>query len=381
MFYTVSLVNPAPRAQWQATLLDHSWRRVNQEGLLIQLLPASGGVAAGMPPPRHARRLAVGAPPFPPISADHPAAMAAALFEWVCQDRPQGTVLVLPAKCMFRRAVTQHVAPGVISAQPWLHSGLRKPARGYPFGFPPGFSFLSECCLGIDVQPASVTLPLLIHSDDLRKVAPRWLQLCSQIAGSCCDAAGKPIPAASEYALLAALAEFELLADVQTMLTSVSASAGMASDGGLLGYAEPLFSREGKQIFNQETFVPWSYLREDQRPETDAGTDFVTSVNACGDAERSAAGLFTLQQVPRWSPGVMEGRVKDDIFLEMPQRQRSLWLNSGGKDVWELCDGSRNVDDIRSELVRRYPGAEAAVPNDVLAVIDMLGGLEFLQRR
>ena len=38
MFYTVFSTNVSPYMQWQSDLLEYSWKRVEQEGVLIRLV-------------------------------------------------------------------------------------------------------------------------------------------------------------------------------------------------------------------------------------------------------------------------------------------------------------------------------------------------------
>ncbi len=74
---------------------------------------------------------------------------------------------------------------------------------------------------------------------------------------------------------------------------------------------------------------------------------------------------------PSRRPSIREFSVRDELILVAPQHSsdspdssepnRALTLNGSGREIWELCDGSRSVDDMIQLLEARY-----AVDRDVL---------------
>jgi pyrroloquinoline quinone biosynthesis protein D len=81
-----------------------------------------------------------------------------------------------------------------------------------------------------------------------------------------------------------------------------------------------------------------------------------------------------------WRPALSRGvvlrhdRVRDTDLLLLPERV--VVLRGGAGPVVRLCDGTRAVDDIVTELGGRYPGAPVAaeVP-DFLAALRKEGWL------
>lgn len=75
----------------------------------------------------------------------------------------------------------------------------------------------------------------------------------------------------------------------------------------------------------------------------------------------------------------MEGRVKDDILLEVPADGRSVWLNVSGKATWDLCDGYRTIRDITSELDRKFAVSGRDISGDVMTIVEQLHRHGFLE--
>lgn len=378
MLYTVTFFDPKAQHEWQADLLETSWKHARQEGVLVQLLQCSGSKGREVTKPRFAHRVTLGVSASRAPASHDPSALPAALLEWIYREDPQGSVLILPPDCVFRTAVKRRVAPGKAIAQSWPLSGMRKPVSKHPFGFPPGFSFLSKVSSRPLAETTPVRLPVLIHSDDLRRIAPRWLQLCNLICEHCRDSSGNPIATAADYAYLAASAEYGIAHEGARLLTSVAAPSDNEL-GPLLSYLEPLVSVTGETLFNKDAEHQDPYLPKNLAPVNPAGYEFAAVFNACADANRATSGKPGLRHRPRWRSGVLEGRVMDELMLEIPSEERNLWLNATGKEIWLLCDGSRNIEDIRSEVSGRYRDHGAAVASDVLALIDTLTHFRFLE--
>ena len=53
---------------------------------------------------------------------------------------------------------------------------------------------------------------------------------------------------------------------------------------------------------------------------------------------------------PRQSPGVVSSEVLDEIVIYCPGTSKAVSLNASACAIWELCDGTRTVDDICTEL-------------------------------
>jgi hypothetical protein len=94
-----------------------------------------------------------------------------------------------------------------------------------------------------------------------------------------------------------------------------------------------------------------------------------------------SAGKISLNNRPKRLDGVMEGRVLDEILLEIPTDGRSIWLNVSGKAAWDLCDGERTIAQIKSELGKHFQADERQLGADVLSLFEQLHRYGYLEMR
>lgn len=64
----------------------------------------------------------------------------------------------------------------------------------------------------------------------------------------------------------------------------------------------------------------------------------------------------------------------------IPEEEKSteMRLNPEGKDLWDLCDGTRTINDIVKQLLEEYEGEPDEIRNDVQKTISNLKEKEFL---
>ncbi|MBU6998500.1 MAG: PqqD family protein [Theionarchaea archaeon] len=60
------------------------------------------------------------------------------------------------------------------------------------------------------------------------------------------------------------------------------------------------------------------------------------------------------------------------------QESEGIKLNATGKDVWDLCDGTRTVDDIVAQLLEEYQGEPERIQESVETIVLMLQERGFL---
>src|SRR5665811_308260 len=163
MFYTVFSTNLSPKMQWQSDLLEYSWKRVGQEGVLIRLVATDA--PEHLPVQKYAQCVATTLRDVHPETGDHYPIYnkPASLLEWVYRDKPEGTVLFLDPDCVFRAPVTRRAAPGFPSSQDWIDFKTGEPGPENPFGLGERFSFLNDHCVRTDLKTAPVMIPTLIH--------------------------------------------------------------------------------------------------------------------------------------------------------------------------------------------------------------------------
>jgi len=379
MFYTVFSTNLSPRMQWQADLLEFSWKRVGQDGELIRLVVTSD--PNNLPAQKHARCVAT-----TPWDADLENGEAdpicnkpASLLEWVYRDKPEGTVLLLDPDCIFRAPVTKRAAPGFPAAQNWVDLKLGEPSPESPFGMGARFSFLNEHCARTDLSIAPVRAPTLIHTSDLRRIAARWFELCRVIRNSDRDEASHPGRAGNMFAYLVACAEYGLQHEPVSLGTCADGNAADVPDAPIVHYRQPIFGKDGKTIFDKHTYQPWS--RVDTAVEFERDRDIVTLINECVDGQVGLDAPAPVNSRPECCEGIMEGRVLDDLLLERPEDGASLWLNSSGKAIWEFCDGSRTIEEIAVQLGTRFAVDHLPILPEVRSIVGKLHAIKFLDLR
>ncbi len=80
---------------------------------------------------------------------------------------------------------------------------------------------------------------------------------------------------------------------------------------------------------------------------------------------------------PKRSDGVVLSPVADEAVLLPASAGRAFFLNPSALAIWELCDGTRSILDIRDTLRNRYDAPEDDLLVDVRATLEELerGGL------
>jgi hypothetical protein len=70
--------------------------------------------------------------------------------------------------------------------------------------------------------------------------------------------------------------------------------------------------------------------------------------------------------------------VLDELVVYCPEARQAVSLNPSARAIWELCDGSRTVDDICGKLNELTRAPLDLLRADVQAAIDRLESLGLL---
>ena len=81
---------------------------------------------------------------------------------------------------------------------------------------------------------------------------------------------------------------------------------------------------------------------------------------------------------PRQTPGVVTSEVLDELVAYSPASSQAVSLNVSARAIWELCDGTRTLDDICNELSEAAGTPPEALRADVQAAIDQMRDLGLL---
>jgi len=328
VIFTVFCTTADPQAQRQAELLEYSWGRARQPGELVRLAATAPGDA--LPRHRLARVVATLSWSPHPFTGDPypPYDIAASLLEWLFTERVDGTVLLVAENSIFRSPVAREAERGTAHAPGW--PGL--PRGNGPFGLGPDFRFLDVCCVDRSLTLAAVKLPLLIHSDDLRKLAARWLEMMGIIRAE----------------------------------TNID-SRGPREDADAIAYA----------IAAAEAGVAHSVTDFDIGTEASDGAKAIVADFSARHAE--GADLAFVRPCPH--PGVREARMMGQLFLEIPGRSDTVTLNASGAAIWGLCDGVRSLAEVNRELEARFAMPAGSLRSDIATVIERLEGIGALRLR
>jgi hypothetical protein len=73
--------------------------------------------------------------------------------------------------------------------------------------------------------------------------------------------------------------------------------------------------------------------------------------------------------VPRRSAKYQPEDFGDEVVLYDPAATRVVYLNDTASLIWRLCDGQRNIADIKTLLQEGYPAASDQIGEDLPATL------------
>jgi hypothetical protein len=362
LIITVVSTTDGERDQWRCELLEHSWQQVNQPGELVRLVAAPPGEAL----PQHGLARVVRTRPWNPhpFLRDRfpPYNKAASILEWLRMERIDATILLMEADSVFLSAIDKEVAPGGAIANTCRSIPVKGPG---PFGLGENYGNLAAYCVNRRLKLPRVSLPLLIHSKDLLKIAARWLELTGIIHTQVETQHGEPDDAdRTAYAIAAA--EYRVAHQSRKLAV---AGSDKRPDRPVFHYRQPIESGEGKIIWDCETYTPWE-SGEPGRAGAGAGRKFLSLLKKY-EALRESAGHLRFRR-PRRRFGVREARVLDRMLLEIPEKPEPLSLNHSAAAIWQLCDDERTLADIAEVLADKYEVSRATLCSDIELAINQL---------
>ena len=81
---------------------------------------------------------------------------------------------------------------------------------------------------------------------------------------------------------------------------------------------------------------------------------------------------------PHQSPDIVCSEVLDELVAYAPATSQAVSLNVSARAIWELCDGTRTLDDICNELSASAGMPPEALRADVQAAIEQMRDLGLL---
>jgi len=252
----------------------------------------------------------------PYLDDTHPAYnVPAALLEWLLREPVEASILLLDSGSVLRQAVSGEAVEGAPLAQSWDAF----PTGDGPFDLPQDYRALQAYCVKRDLRLPKVRLPMLIHSRDLLKICPRWLELIGILRSTRAGDAGSDAHVLY-LALAVAAAEYELEVAPRDMAREIMPA--------------------------------------------DSGSAYAAYVNAFDAACATGSQLGALR--PRRRPGVRQACVLDRYYLELGSSARLMSLNVSASAIWKLCDGQRSLEEIIGALQATYAIPREAMAADVI---------------
>lgn len=359
MIVTVFVTNNIARDQWQAELLEHSWLQCGQSGELVRLVAEQPGSV----PPEHTMARVESVPSWylhPYIEDSYVGyELPAALMWWLMEEQLDATILLLECDSILQQPFQEEVLPGEGMADRWRDF----PGGDGPFELSSDYINLQAYCVNRDLPLPRVQLPVLMHSRDLLKIAPRWLELTGIIRHDIRVGEEPPVDAVkTAFAIAAAEYHFPVKA-----LELASSTLDQESGRQVLSYAPELTTAEGRLVFDARIYRPGDAL---QPEKAQSGREFLEYLESYATSVASGEALRYLR--PRRRPGVRQGRILDQFYLETGRPSRMITLNSSAGAIWDLCDGQRSLLDVARELHARYAVPMEAMSADVLQTAKML---------
>lgn len=356
--------------QWQSELLEYSWKKVGQEGALVRLVATDDFDH----PPQHRFAKSVATIPWSP----HPETgdeyviynKPASLLEWLYVERPHGTVLLIDPDCVFRAPIKRNVAPGFPESQYWIDVPEYEANADSPFGLGPDFGFLSQHCAYTGTRTSPVMIRTLIHTTDLKLICGRWLELCGYIREGTKSLDSGPAWESDMFAYCVAAAEYGLGHKAAVLGICTNWPAESVPDAPIIHYCQPILGTNGETIWDKLTYRNWEKVDTSAVPAQDYGRDLIAMVNECADQMGHAPDAGAA--VPRQCQDVLESRVGDELMLQLKGSEQGFWLNDFGRLIWELCDGTRTIDQIENELAAKFADPNGDLHSDLRSTIDHL---------
>lgn len=245
--YSVSCTDVSDYAHWQCELLEYSWKQVGQTGELIRLV--SREKEQVLPTHLYTQVIPTLYTNTHPQTGDYyvPYNRLFSFQEWLDDGEQHGTVLILDPDCVFRKRINLRVQPGKPLAQRW------------------GGFLLSERWLTLIRELSNVemeriqgiTWPALVHTDDLRRLMPRWIELTSLIR--------QRIGAweSDMLALVIAAAELGLHFSVKHLAAVMNWPEQEGQEAPIVHYCQAVQAKDGSQLWFKQGYQPWQKTAAD----------------------------------------------------------------------------------------------------------------------
>ena len=245
--YSVSCTDASDYAHWQCELLEFSWKQVDQCGELIRLV--SREETHPLPQHKYTNVISTRFTNTHPETGDHyiPYNRLFSFQEWLNTGEQNGTVLILDPDCVFRKRVTTRVKPGAPVAQRW---------RG--FAVVGKWRETVEKISDVDIELIQdITWPALVHTDDMRRMMPRWIELTSFIRQE------MGAWESDMMAFVVTAAELGIRFAEQHLAAVLNWPEQDGEEAPVIHYCQAVEAKDGSQLWFKQGYQPWALTNAD----------------------------------------------------------------------------------------------------------------------
>jgi len=272
MIYTLLCTDTAASLHWQCELLEYSWSRYNQPGELIRLVSCKSGQA--LPEHRHARVYKTEFTNVDPVTGDHypPYNRLYSIQEWLTREKPEGTVLIVDPDMIFRDSIKTEVNPGNPIGQHWLDFGMQERKK----------KVTREICSVDLAQIQPVTWPALIHTKDLARLMPRWIELTSKyrhLTGGWED---------DMFAFAVASAELGIVYSFGNLSAWTPWPEEKVVGAPIVHFCQKVKDKNDEVIWSKNSYQPWDHVFNSNAASLDYCRDLLNIVNEHARIRQSA---------------------------------------------------------------------------------------------
>jgi hypothetical protein len=241
--HAVTCTDTNPYGDWQCRFQEHTWKRAGQPGELVRLVAMAESDA---PPAHDEARVVTTRITSDPRAPDYYPGLERlwSLQEWLADEDPRGSVLILDSDMVFRAPVLTTTEPGTIVAQEW-----------YRFRPPKALSRLDSPMREADPSTLPpLTWPMIVDAADLASLLPRWLALTVEL---------RRITGAWEsdmFGLVVAVAESGLRVRFETLGAWMNWPEHFVAGAPILHYCQPVEHRDGSPLWFKQHWRPYTPL-------------------------------------------------------------------------------------------------------------------------
>lgn len=325
-FYSVICTDSHPKVHWQCELLEHTWRSVRQRGELLRLV----GAEATEDLPRHewTTVLRTRFTNVHPDTGDHypPYNRLYSFQQWLEEHNPVGTVLILDPDYVFRAPVVGSVTPGNARAQLWVdctrwdeRSRFVKPLKDI------------STVTADNLQ--RVTWPALIHTEDLARLMPRWIELTSayrQLTGAW---------ESDMVAFVVASAEIGIRYRLENIAAWMNWPEEQVKGAPIVHYCQKVEDRDGNCLWWKHDYHPWQPIEASpQEARLDYCRDLLAIVRRYAAYRRGSEGAG------------QDETVSLDVTLHVRDRE-PVTFQCGSREPLELIARAMENPSVNDEAM------------------------------